>query len=85
MPAAILRSLAIFPYTVRPKYSSKKEDTLRGIRGEIQVQVKIQFFGDSNPLQNSSNDILFFSSPTLACLPYNVQVLGLVHSIEIEG
>jgi hypothetical protein len=51
----------------------------------FKVQVKIQFFGDTNPLQNSSNDILFFSSPTTRAIPYNVQVLGLVYVMEIEG
>ncbi|KAJ1510770.1 hypothetical protein HMI56_006183 [Coelomomyces lativittatus] len=29
-------------------------DTLRGIRGEVHVQVKLQFFGDFNPFKQSS-------------------------------
>jgi hypothetical protein len=29
-------------------------DTIRGIRGEINVQVKLQFFGDVNPFKDSS-------------------------------
>jgi Ca2+-dependent lipid-binding protein len=29
-------------------------DTLRGIRGEIHVQIRLQFFGDINPFKESS-------------------------------
>jgi hypothetical protein len=29
-------------------------DTLRGIRGEINVQVKLAYFGDNNPFKDSS-------------------------------
>ncbi|KAJ3365269.1 hypothetical protein GGF32_009774 [Allomyces javanicus] len=37
-------------------------DTLRGIRGEVHVQVRLQFFGDVNPFKESSAGVQFFAS-----------------------
>lgn len=37
-------------------------DTMNGIRGELQVQIKVQQLGDLNPFKNSSTDIQFFST-----------------------
>jgi Ca2+-dependent lipid-binding protein len=35
-------------------------DTIRGMRGELNVQAKLQFFGDTNPFKESSAGVKFF-------------------------
>lgn len=35
-------------------------DTIKGIQGELNVQAKLQFFGDTNPFKESSAGVKFF-------------------------
>lgn len=52
-------------------------DTLLGVRGEINIQVRLQFFGDSNPFRDSSAGVQFFCSPSLiGSLPPGVSGSG---------
>ncbi|KAJ3105317.1 hypothetical protein HDU97_008214 [Phlyctochytrium planicorne] len=58
-------------------------DNLRGIRGEMNIQVKLQFFGDGNRFSDSSAGVQFFSLPRPS--PYPIAaVLGFVSAIDIE-
>ena len=41
-------------------------DTILGIRGEINVQVRLVFFGDANPYRDSSAGVQFFCSSSLS-------------------
>jgi len=36
-------------------------DTFRGIRGELHISVKLEFFGDLNSGLDLSNNVMFFS------------------------
>jgi uncharacterized protein YbjQ (UPF0145 family) len=60
-------------------------DTLRGVRGELHVQVRLQFFGDVNPFKDSSAGLKFLSA---ACLPpaglSGVVSLGFVDAMATE-
>lgn len=59
-------------------------DTLRGICGELKIQVKLQFFGDVNPFKDSSAGVQFF---TIGTLPPNVKItriMGYVSALETE-
>lgn len=39
-------------------------DTLRGIRGDLYVQIRLQFFGDLNPFKDSSAGVQFLAMST---------------------
>lgn len=54
-------------------------DTIRGIRGELSVHVKVQFFDDINPFKESSTGVQFFSLP---CVPDGRQVTALIGFAE---
>lgn len=56
-------------------------DTLRGVRGELCIQVKLQFFGDNNPFKDSSAGVRFFS---VKKLPVQSTVLGLVSALDVS-
>jgi hypothetical protein len=59
-------------------------DTLMGIRGELNAQIKLQFFGNKNPFKLSSAGVQFFTSP---CAPPGFQllsVLGFVSSFNSQ-
>lgn len=47
-------------------------DTIRGIRGELHVQVKLHFFGDSNPFKESSAGVRFYSNLNAMPLLFSV-------------
>jgi len=53
-------------------------DTIHGIRGEINIQAKLQFFGDTNPFKESSAGVRFFSSNAM---PTPFQVLKIIEII----
>ncbi|KAJ3363981.1 hypothetical protein HDU91_002785 [Kappamyces sp. JEL0680] len=59
-------------------------DTLFGIRGELNAQVKIQFFGNINPFKDSSAGVQFFSSPVVPPQFQIVSILGFVSAIQNE-
>ncbi|KAF9413900.1 hypothetical protein BGZ94_000579 [Podila epigama] len=59
-------------------------DTIRGIRGEVNVQVKLQFFGDVNPFKDSSAGIMFFSTTSLPAGYQIVAMHGFVDAIVNE-
>ncbi|KAG0374540.1 hypothetical protein BGX24_010268 [Mortierella sp. AD032] len=59
-------------------------DTIRGVRGEVNVQVKLQFFGDVNPFKDSSAGIMFFSTTSLPAGYQIVAMHGFVDAIVNE-
>ncbi len=59
-------------------------DTLLGVRGELNVQVKLQFFGDMNPFKDSSASVQFFTMSTLPPTHQLTHVLGFVSAIDNE-
>lgn len=59
-------------------------DTMCGIRGELNVQVKLQFFGDVNPFKDSSAGVQVFGSTSLP-LGYRVEeMFGFVEVLLTE-
>ncbi|KAI9179317.1 hypothetical protein H9P43_005980 [Blastocladiella emersonii ATCC 22665] len=59
-------------------------DTLRGIRGEIHVQVRLQFFGDANPFKDSSAGVQFFTSTQVpACFSLDAMT-GFVDALVVD-
>jgi hypothetical protein len=60
-------------------------DTLRGVRGSIQVTIKLQFIGNDNPFRDSSAGVQFFSGSTLSSKCFFIQeVLGFVEDLVVE-
>ena len=62
-------------------------DTLCGVRGEVNVQIKLQFFGDVNPFKDSSAGVCIFSCPTIPAgyvVEESVQ-LGLVDVLASDS
>ncbi|KAL7751428.1 hypothetical protein RI367_003288 [Sorochytrium milnesiophthora] len=63
-------------------------DSLRGIRGQINVQVKLQYFGDVNPFKESSAGVQFFAAtavpPCFAVLAMSGLVEGIVSEDDPE-
>ena len=55
-------------------------DTLRGIRGEVNVQIKLQFFGDVNPFKDSSAGVQVFGT---TALPPGYKVLEVFGFVEV--
>ncbi|EGC37159.1 hypothetical protein DICPUDRAFT_30730 [Dictyostelium purpureum] len=55
-------------------------DTLRGIRGELSVVVKLEKFKNDNPFKESSDGIQFFSSST----PFSNYRINTIHSFVEE-
>ncbi|KAJ1332736.1 hypothetical protein BSLG_008365 [Batrachochytrium salamandrivorans] len=59
-------------------------DTLLGVRGELNAQVKLQLFGDINPFKDSSAGVQFFTVPTPPPNYQIVSVLGFVSALDNE-
>ena len=59
-------------------------DSLRGLRGDLHIQVKLQFFGDVNPFKDSSAGVQIFSSPALPAGYRLDAVLGFVDVLVNE-
>lgn len=59
-------------------------DTLLGVRGELNAQIKLQFFGDINPFKDSSAGVQFVSSSAVPATHHIVSVLGFVSAIDNE-
>lgn len=57
---------------------------MRGIRGELNVQVRIQFFGDNNPLKDSSAGVQFFSIKSMPRVYGISGVVGFVSGLESD-
>ena len=55
-----------------------------GVRGELNAQIKLQFFGDINPFKDSSAGVQFFSSNSIPVTHQIISVLGFVSSIDNE-
>ncbi|KAI9145612.1 hypothetical protein BKA69DRAFT_1048633 [Paraphysoderma sedebokerense] len=49
-------------------------DSVRGVRGELNIQVRLQFFGDVNPFKDSSAGVQFFAS---SCIPSCYQLASI--------
>jgi hypothetical protein len=62
-------------------------DTLQGIRGEINITVKVQFFGgDMNPMKDSSAGVQFFSMTKIPFLYKIDACLGFVSALDnVDG
>ncbi len=59
-------------------------DTLKGIRGELHVALKIRFIGDVNPFRKSSAGVQFFATSELDEKQYCVtSVLGFVEELAV--
>jgi hypothetical protein len=54
------------------------------VRGELNAQVKLQFFGDINPFKDSSAGVQFFTLNTVPSTHQIVSVLGFVSAIDNE-
>ena len=60
-------------------------DTLKGIRGELQLSVKVQFIGDANPFKDSSAGVTFFSTSVLSSPDVDVKyVYGFVEELVVH-
>ncbi|KAI8930309.1 hypothetical protein BC831DRAFT_502422 [Entophlyctis helioformis] len=59
-------------------------DTLLGVRGEVNVQVKLHMFGDANPFKDSSAGVQFFTVSTLPPNYQIVSVLGFVSALDYQ-
>ncbi|KAJ3023011.1 hypothetical protein HKX48_004634 [Thoreauomyces humboldtii] len=59
-------------------------DTLRGARGELNVQVRLQFFGDVNPFKDSSAGVQFYTMTSLPPNLHVIAVLGFVSALDTE-
>ncbi|KAI9103092.1 hypothetical protein DFS34DRAFT_351995 [Phlyctochytrium arcticum] len=57
-------------------------DTLRGVRGELNVQVRLQFFGDVNPFKDSSAGVQFYSTTAVPPTVTIVSILGFVSALD---
>lgn len=54
-------------------------DTIKGVRGELNVQTKLQFFGDTNPFKESSAGVKFLCGNGIP-IPYPVQLSSSIAS-----
>eukprot|EP00947_MAST-08B_sp_MAST-8B-sp1_P005639 g5639.t1 len=60
-------------------------DTLKGVRGELSVRLKLQFIGDDNPFKESSAGVQFFGISSLCPVTYAVtRILGFVEELEVD-
>lgn len=60
-------------------------DTARGVKGSIQVTIKLQFIGNENPFKDSSAGVQFFSSSQLSPRCFVVQsIIGFVADLVVE-
>jgi hypothetical protein len=59
-------------------------DTLNGIRGELNAQIKLQFFGNMNPFKDSSAGVQFFSTPVVPTGFFVEKILGFVSALDNE-
>jgi hypothetical protein len=59
-------------------------DTLSGVRGELNAQVRLQFFGDINPFKDSSAGVQFYSGSNVPPNYQIVSVLGFVSALDNE-
>jgi len=48
-------------------------DTMKGIRGSLNVQIKLQFIGNKNPFRDSSAGVQFFTASTLSPQAFVIQ------------
>ena len=60
-------------------------DTLKGIRGELQLSVKVEFIGDANPFKDSAVLVLHFSTSILSSADIDVKyVYGFVEELVVH-
>ena len=59
-------------------------DTLRGVRGELSIVVKMDFVGDVNPFKESGTGVQFFSLDAPPAGTILLSVVGLVEELVIE-
>ncbi|XP_046863179.1 C2 domain-containing protein 5-like [Xenia sp. Carnegie-2017] len=59
-------------------------DTMHGIRGEIQIEVKVDFFVDTNKFRQSSCGVLFFTTPSVPCCYKALAFHGFVEELVVN-
>ena len=55
-----------------------------GVRGEINAQIRLQFFGDINPFKDSSAGVQFYSSSSIPPNYTISSILGFVSAVDNE-
>lgn len=80
----MLKFLDGFPCTQYAQTHKKSYDTLLGVRGELNAQVKLQFFGDINPFKDSSAGVQFFTLNSIPATHQVVSILGFVSAVDNE-
>jgi len=54
-------------------------DSLKGVRGELNVLVRLEYFGDRNPFKDSSAGVQFFS---ITSIPPGMQLISILDFVE---
>lgn len=54
-------------------------DSLKGVRGELNVTVRLEYFGDVNPFKDSSAGVQFFS---MTAIPPGMQLISMLDFVE---
>ena len=61
-------------------------DTLLGVRCELSLVIRLHYFGDVNPFQESSAGVQFFALSTLDPNLYHLEkVLGFVEELVVHA
>ncbi|KAJ1910193.1 hypothetical protein IWQ60_010786, partial [Tieghemiomyces parasiticus] len=84
-PTTTAASVGDLPAATLPSYAGwfPVTHSLLGIRGEIRVQVRLQFLGDTNPFKNSSAGVPLFSAPHIPEHWVIREVLGFVDALLV--
>jgi len=83
------------PLIMRTAHDSEKEliiqgmfpiyDTLRGLRGSLELKVRLQFIGNDNPFRDSSAGVQFFSSSSLSPRTFIIEdIIGFVEDLVVD-
>ena len=59
-------------------------DTMHGIRGEIKITVKVDFFVDANKFRQSSCGVQFFTTPSIPSCYKTVAFHGFVEELVVN-
>ncbi|KAJ1914117.1 hypothetical protein IWQ60_008936 [Tieghemiomyces parasiticus] len=84
-PTTTAASVGDLPAATLPSYAGwfPVTHSLLGIRGEIRVQVRLQFLGDTNPFKDSSAGVPLFSAPHIPEHWVIREVLGFVDALLV--
>lgn len=60
-------------------------DSVRGMKGTINISLKLQFIGNDNPFLDSSAGVQFFTASSLASNSFIIQdIIGFVEDLVVE-